>query len=143
MKNRRVKSAGKRARLRVVSRIDPQALRACFAGQETLLAPLLTLVQDARASIDELMNETARGFVEQLLVLSAQAVAGDQRPGRAHGEVRWHGTQPGRIALAERSSASSARACAPRVRHRGKWQCRPTNSCARNRSWASGCATFW
>ena len=115
MKNRRVKSAGKRARLRVVSRIDPQALRACFAGQETLLAPLLTLVQDARASIDELMNETARGFVEQLLVLSAQEVAGDQRPGRAHGEVRWHGTQPGRIALAERKLSVQR----PRLRTQG------------------------
>ncbi len=115
MKNRRVKSAGKKARLRVVSRIDPQALRACFAGQETLLAPLLTLVQDARASIDELVNETACGFVEQLLVLSAQEVAGDKRPGRAHGEVRWHGTQPGRIALAERKLSVQR----PRLRTQG------------------------
>ncbi len=37
-----------------------------------MLLPLLELVQDAKASIDELMNDAARQFVEQLLVVSAQ-----------------------------------------------------------------------
>ena len=33
--------------------------------------------------IDELMNKAARDFIEQLLVLSAQEVAGGKHPGRA------------------------------------------------------------
>jgi len=46
-----------------------------------------------------------RTFVEQLLVLSAQEVAGQKHSGRHEGPVRWHGTQPGRITLAERRLA--------------------------------------
>lgn len=34
-------------------------------------------------------------FIEQLLVLSAQQVAGTKHPGRHVGDVRWHGTQAG------------------------------------------------
>ena len=116
MKNRKAKSEGKKGRPRVVSRIDQGALSACFAGQDALLVPLLELVQDARASIDELMNETARCFVEQLLVISAQEVAGGKHPGRAQGDVRWHGTQPGRITLAERKLTVKR----PRLRTKGK-----------------------
>ncbi|EQD59613.1 protein containing Transposase, IS605 OrfB, partial [mine drainage metagenome] len=56
MKNRSAKSAGKKAHLRVVRRIDQEALRACFSGQAAVLTPLLALVPDARASMDELMN---------------------------------------------------------------------------------------
>jgi hypothetical protein len=33
--------------------------------------------------VDELMTEAARGFVERLLMLSAQEVAGAKHPGRA------------------------------------------------------------
>jgi len=116
MKNRRGKSVGKEGRLRIVGRREEQALRGYFAEQGQVLLPLLELVQDARASIDELMNEAARTFVEQLLEISAQEVAGARQPGKARGEVRWHGSQPGRIVLAERKLSVKR----PRLRTKGK-----------------------
>jgi transposase-like protein len=89
-------------------------VRAAFAEQGQVLLPMLELIENATASLDELMSEAARGFVEQLLVLSAQEVAGAKHPGRREGEVRWHGSQPGRVVLAERKLAVKR----PRLRSR-------------------------
>lgn len=102
MKHRKAKKSAHQPTLRLVGKHDTQALAACFAGQGQVLLPLLELVQDARASIDELMNDAARTFVEQLLVCSAQEIAGTKHPGKRTLDIRWHGTQPGRITLAER-----------------------------------------
>jgi hypothetical protein len=63
---------------------------------------MLELLENAQASIDGLMNEAARGLIEQLLVLSAQELAGAKLRGRAEGDVLWHGTQRGQVTLAER-----------------------------------------
>jgi hypothetical protein len=51
------------------------------------------------------MHEAGRGLVEQLLVLSAIEVAGDKHPGKSRGEVCWHGSQRGQIAMDERKLA--------------------------------------
>jgi transposase-like protein len=75
---------------------------------------MLDLIENASTSIDELMSEAARGFVEQLLVLSAQEVAGAKHSGRRMGDVLWHGSQPGRVVLAERKLALKR----PRLRSR-------------------------
>jgi transposase-like protein len=103
MPYRKAKPSSHQSNLRLIGKHDQQGLAACFASQRQALLPLLSLVEDAKASIDDLMSDAARAFVEQLLVLSAQEVAGVKHPGRHAGEVRWHGTQRGRIALAERS----------------------------------------
>lgn len=50
----------------VVSKQDPDRLKACFAENSQLLLPLLDLVQNTRTSIDELMHEAGRSLVEQL-----------------------------------------------------------------------------
>ncbi len=115
MKNRKAKSVSKEGALKIVGRGEEQALRGYFAEQGQVLLPLLELVEDARASIDELMSEAAKTFVEQLLVLSAQEVAGGKQQGRDHGEIRWHGSQAGRIVLAERKLAIKR----PRLRKKG------------------------
>lgn len=81
-----------------------------------LLRPMLELVENAKASIDELMSETARSFVERLLVMSAEELAGAKHPGRRTGAVGWHGTQAGRIVLAERKLSVMR----PRLRTRGR-----------------------
>jgi putative transposase len=102
MGNRRGKNADRKARLAVVRRDDGKALRSYFAERDQVLLPLLELIEDAQLSVDELMTEAARSFVERLLTLSAQEVAGAKHPGQATGDVRWHGQQRGRIVLAER-----------------------------------------
>lgn len=98
MKDRRAKRAG----VRVVQRRDERSIREWLAGDGQALLPMLELLEDAQASVDELMNAAARGLVEQLLVLSAQELAGPKRRGRAEGDVLWHGKQRGQIGLAER-----------------------------------------
>jgi putative transposase len=55
-----------------------------------------------------------RKTVETIFLLSAQQVAGEQTPGKASGEIRWHGSQTGRVALAERD----LRMKRPRLRHK-------------------------
>lgn len=102
MKHRKAKTSSHQPKLKLVGKRDSEALAACFADQEHVLLPLLELVQDARASIDDLMNDAARTFVERLLVCSAQEVAGAKHPGKHSGAIRWHGTQRGCITLAER-----------------------------------------
>ena len=115
-----MKTTGKRRtnkpRLTVVTPSQQGALRGYFAQQGQVLLPMLELIEDARASVDELMADAARGFVEQLLMLSAQERAGVKHPGRAQGEIRWHGTQRGRIVLAERQ----LEVMRPRLRTKGR-----------------------
>lgn len=115
MKDRKGKSANKKGALHIVGKGQQAAMTQYLAQGSQMLLPLLELVEDARASIDELMMEAARGFVEQLLVLSAQEVAGCRHPGREKEDVRWHGKQQGRIVLAERKLSITR----PRLRAKG------------------------
>ena len=43
--------------------------------------PLVELIEDAQSSVDELMTEAVRGFVERLLTVLAQEVEGAKRRG--------------------------------------------------------------
>ena len=88
--------------LRIAHRNDRAAVTRWMAGNGQALLPMLELLDNAQASIDDLMNDAARTLIEQLLVLSAQEVAGARLRGRANGDVVWHGTQGGQVALAER-----------------------------------------
>ena len=58
---------------------------------------LLSMIGQAKLSIEDLLGKTARQFIEQLLMMAAVSVAGPKHPGRAAGEVRWHGSQAGLI----------------------------------------------
>src|SRR5262249_12393876 len=49
-----------------------------------------------------------------ILLLSAEQVAGPKTPGKASGEVRWHGRQAGRVRLADRQLNVKR----PRLRHK-------------------------
>jgi putative transposase len=93
---------GNKTVLRVARCDDRAAATRWLAGNGQALLPMLELLENAQASIDELMNDAARALIEQLLVLSAQEVAGAKLRGRAGGDVLWHGTQRGQVTLAER-----------------------------------------
>lgn len=97
MKNPKAKTA-----LKVVHHNDRAQIKRVLASSGQALLPMLELLEGAQASIDELMHETAVALVEQLLVLSAQELAGAKQRGRAGGPVLWHGAQRGVVALAER-----------------------------------------
>jgi hypothetical protein len=97
MRDRKAKSA-----LKVVRRDDRAQIRGVLQGSGQALLPMLELLEGAQASIDELMHETAVALIEQLLVLSAQELAGEKARGREGGSVLWHGSQRGVVTLAER-----------------------------------------
>jgi putative transposase len=74
--------------------------------------PLLSMVGQAQLSIEDLLGRLSRQFVEQLLMMSAESVAGPKHPGRQTGEVRWHGDQGGLINL----GTSKLKITRPRLR---------------------------
>jgi len=74
--------------------------------------------QDSRA--DEALQRFTQANGQFLLPLvelieqSAELIAGPRTPGKSSGEVRWHGSQRGRVELAERDVAVER----PRLRHK-------------------------
>ena len=61
--------------------------------------PLLSMIGQAQLSIEDMLGRLSRQFVEQLLMMAAQSVAGPKHPGRSTADVRWHGSQGGLINL--------------------------------------------
>lgn len=61
--------------------------------------PLLSMLEQAQLSIEDLLGCLSRQFVEQLLMMAAESVAGPKHPGRAAGPIGWHGSQGGVIHL--------------------------------------------
>jgi putative transposase len=79
-----------------------------------LLLPLIELITQSRIAVDEVIGSIGRKTIETILMLSAEEVAGSRTPGKVSGEVRWHGTQNGRVALADRQLKVKR----PRLRHK-------------------------
>jgi transposase-like protein len=79
-----------------------------------ILLPLVNLIQNASQVVEKVMHEIGHQMLEQILVLSAEQVAGARTPGKASGEVRHHGTQPGCVQLADRKMKVKR----PRLRHK-------------------------
>ncbi len=76
-----------------------------FVKHGQFLLPMIEMVEQSSAAIDELIDVVGRGAVEAVLQLSAQELTGAKSQGRkverAH-EVRWHGRQWGSVALSDR-----------------------------------------
>lgn len=66
MKHRKGKGVSREGRLQVIGRGAERALRGYFADQGQVLLPLLELVRDVRASIDELIKGVVRTVAELL-----------------------------------------------------------------------------
>jgi transposase-like protein len=72
------------------------------------------LITEARIAVDEVINNIGRQTIETILNLSAEQVAGARTPGKNSGDIRWHGSQPGRVSLADRQIKVKR----PRLRHK-------------------------
>jgi putative transposase len=68
-----------------------------------ILLPLVELITQARLAVDEV-----------IVSLSAEQIAGPRTPGKSSGDIRWHGSQKGRVSLADRQLAVKR----PRLRHK-------------------------
>jgi hypothetical protein len=90
---RTTRKSGTKVPVSVVQRDDHEGLLNCLGQQRELLVPLLELIASGKQTIQSVMNQAGRAVAELLLRLSAQAIAGDKRPGRHEGEVLWHSSQ--------------------------------------------------
>lgn len=87
----------------------------CQANGQILL-PLVNLIQSASQVVETVIHEIGLQTLEMILKLSAEEVAGPRTPGKSSGDVRWHGSQPGRVKLADRQVQVKR----PRLRHKSE-----------------------
>jgi putative transposase len=74
--------------------LDAQQL---LASDSPAALSLMSMIGQAKLSIEDLLGKLSRQFIERLLMMAAVSVAGPKHPGRASGEVRWHGSQGGLV----------------------------------------------
>ncbi len=79
-----------------------------------ILLPIVEMIESASEVVNSVIHEIGRQTIELLLVLSAEQVAGPRTQGKESGDVRWHGSQKGRVALADRKVEVKR----PRLRHK-------------------------
>jgi hypothetical protein len=97
------------------SKLGSRELAEFLSKEGQLLLPLLDLVTQGQRAIDEVIDVMGRATIEAILKMSAEEVAGKRQQGKASDRpYYWHGTQPGRVALAERQ----LRVDKPRLRKR-------------------------
>lgn len=85
------------------SALDPRSLARVLARDGQLLLPMLDLIENAQAAIDDLIDVMGRATIEAILLMSAAGVAGPKQQGKkADRDIAYHGSQPGRVALRER-----------------------------------------
>ena len=100
--------------------IDREEKNAAAAVEEfakangQFLLPLVELITRARIAVDEVIGAVGRQTIETILTLSATEVAGARTPGKPSGDILWHGSQSGRVMLADRQLKVKR----PRLRHR-------------------------
>jgi len=94
---------------------DRKALTEFLVREGPGLLPFVELIADARMAVDEFIDVLGRASLEAVLQLSAGTVAGPPHQGKAGGEVRRHGSQPGVVCL----STQKVRVRKPRLRKKG------------------------
>src|SRR5215831_14874828 len=77
-----------------------------------ILLPIGTLIQNASQVVEHVIHEIGHQMLEQILVLSAEQVAGARTPGKAKGDIRHHGNQAGCVQLADRKIKVKRPGCA-------------------------------
>ena len=85
----------------------------CRANGQILL-PILNLIENASQVVETVIHEIGHQTLEQILILSAEQVGGPRTPGKASGDIRYHGSQSGRVPLADRK----VKVKRPRLRHK-------------------------
>jgi putative transposase len=79
-----------------------------------ILLPIVNVIQNASQVVEHVIHEIGHQMLEQILVLSAEQVAGARTPGKTKGDVRYHGSQAGCVQLADRK----VKVKRPRLRHK-------------------------
>ena len=93
-----------------------RALAAFCKANGQMLLPLVELIEQARVTVGTVLDQVSQQTIEMILQLSAEQIAGPRTPGRSSGEIRWHGSQAGRVSLEDRQVSVRR----PRLRDKGK-----------------------
>lgn len=93
---------------------DTRALSDFLSSNGQLLLPMVQLIEQSQAALDEVIDVTGRAMIEVILQVSANTLAGGKTPGKRRGDIRHHGVQDGVVHLKERK----LRVTRPRLRHR-------------------------
>lgn len=104
------------AEYHVATAADKRKLTEFLFREGQFLLPMVKLIEQSELAIDQMIDVLGRASIEAVLELSAQEQAGAKSPGKASGEVRWHGRQDGVVHLAERK----LRVSRPRLRHKSE-----------------------
>ena len=101
-------------KLQIVSKMNRAALETqpLLTANPQAALPLLAMIGQAQLSIEDLLGRASRQFIEQMLLMAAESVAGAKHPGRHAGDVRWHGRQSGTVNL----GTSKLKVTRPRLR---------------------------
>ena len=100
----------------IAERTDSRKIAEFLSKDGQLLLPFLELVCNTEQAVDELIDVVGKGAIEAVLLLSAQQIAGPKQPGKARGQITWHGRQHGVVPLSERK----LRVEKPRLRKKGR-----------------------
>ena len=100
----------------IANKTDSRKFAEFMSKDGQLLLPFLELVCNTEQALDELIDVAGKAAIEAVLMLSAQQVAGPKRPGKAKGDIGWHGRQKGVVSLSQRK----LRIEKPRLRKKGK-----------------------
>jgi transposase-like protein len=88
-------------KVRVIDKPNALMAQPLLLAHPQAALPLLSMIGQAQLSIEDLLGQVSRQFIEELLILSAQSIAGHKHPGRREGRVRWHGSQGGVVAIGQ------------------------------------------
>ena len=101
----------------IVSRADDKSAsiiqQFCQSNGQILL-PLVEKIQSASDMVNSVIHELSLKTLETILILSAEQIAGQRTPGKASGDICWHGSQQGSVSLADRK----VKVQRPRLRHK-------------------------
>ena len=103
----------------IVTRADQKSasiIQEFCQSNGQILLPLVEKIQSASEMVNSVLHELSLKTLETILVLSAEQIAGARTPGKTTGDIRWHGSQPGVVALADRK----VKVQRPRLRHKTK-----------------------
>ncbi len=118
----------------IVTRADRESASViqqfCQANGQILL-PIVEMMQSASELVTRVVHELGRQTLETILLLSAEQVAGVKTPGKATGDIRWHGSQAGQVHLTDRRVQVKR----PRLRHKSEGEVKvPAYEALRNDS---------
>ena len=99
----------------IANKSDSRKIAEFLSKDGQLLLPFLELICNTEQAVDELIDVVGKAAIEAVLLVSAQQIAGPKQPGKAKGQISWHGRQQGVVSLSQRK----LRLEKPRLRKKG------------------------